>query len=395
MSEKNLDFDTVIDRYNTNSLKFDAIKARKKPSDITPLWVADMDFKISSYIQEAINKQTEHGIFGYSFVDDEYYEVLEKWFKNQYNYEVKKNHTIQTPGIVLAISVAINSFSKEGEGVLIQTPVYYPFKEVIEDTKRKVVDNRLKVDDKGKYSIDFDDFEEKIINEKVKLFILSNPHNPVGRVWKKEELIKLGKICLKHKVLVVSDEIHADFVFEGSHIVFAGISKEFEGITITCTSPSKTFNLAGLQFSNIFISNATLRNKFKKTLNSYGYSQPNIIGLIACKAAYKDGYSWYKAVYNYIKANIEFVNEYIKNNIKDLKVINTQGTYLVWIDFKNLNMSKDKLEDLIVNKAKLWLDNGEMFGETGVNYQRINVATSRKVLEKSLESLKKALNNII
>lgn len=390
MAEKNLDFDRVIDRKNAYCLKYDFAKQRKMPEDVLPLWVADMDFKVSSYIQEAIWNQTEHGIFGYSEVKEEYFEVLKQWMKNHYDWEVERRWLIKTPGIVFALAMAVKAFTKEGDGVLIQQPVYYPFSEVIEDNGRKIVSNTLQQDESGRYGIDFEDFEEKIVKEKIKLFFLCNPHNPVGRVWTKEEMERLGDICYKHHVIVVSDEIHADFVFKGKHHVFASLKEEYKEISIVATSPSKTFNMAGLQVSNIFIANPELKSKFRKQVDAAGYSQLNIMGLVAAKAAYEHGEEWYQAMHQYVSENIGYTRKFIEERIPDIKLVETEGTYLLWLDFRKLNLSENELEELIITKAKLWLDSGRIFGDAGKGFQRINVACARKTLTEALEKLEKA-----
>lgn len=390
MAEKNLDFDRVIDRKNTYCLKYDFAKQRKMPEDVLPLWVADMDFKVSSYIQEAIWNQTEHGIFGYSEVKEEYFEVLKQWMKNHYDWEVERRWLIKTPGIVFALAMAVKAFTKEGDGVLIQQPVYYPFSEVIEDNGRKIVSNTLQQDESGRYGIDFEDFEEKIVKEKIKLFFLCNPHNPVGRVWTKEEMERLGDICYKHHMIVVSDEIHADFVFKGKHHVFASLKEEYKEISIVATSPSKTFNMAGLQVSNIFIANPELKSKFRKQVDAAGYSQLNIMGLVAAKAAYEHGEEWYQAMHQYVSENIGYTRKFIEERIPDIKLVETEGTYLLWLDFRKLNLSENELEELIITKAKLWLDSGRIFGDAGKGFQRINVACARKTLTEALEKLEKA-----
>ncbi len=394
MADKNLDFDTVIDRKNTCSLKYDFAKRRNMPEDVQPLWVADMDFKVSSYIQEALIKQVEHGIFGYSEVQDEYFQVLKGWMSRHYDWQVESEWLIKTPGIVFALAMAVKAFTDEGDGVLIQQPVYYPFSEVIADNGRKLVSNNLVQNEDGKYVIDFEDFEEKIVNEKIKLFFLCNPHNPVGRVWSKEELIRLGDICYKHNVIIVSDEIHADFVFNGKHNVFVNLKDEYKEIAIVATSPSKTFNIAGLQVSNIFIPNKEIKNKFRKQIDAAGYSQLNVMGLVATKAAYEYGDEWYKAMHEYVRENIAYTKQFIEERLPCIKLVKNEGTYLLWLDFRNLNLSESELEDLIINKAKLWLDSGRIFGTSGKGFQRINVACPRQTLEEALIKLEKAVNSI-
>ncbi|MDO4463542.1 MAG: MalY/PatB family protein [Bacillota bacterium] len=391
MAERNLDFDKVIERDNTNCLKYDFRVARGMPADILPLWVADMDFQISSYIQDAIEKQVRHGIYGYSEAGNEYFETVSSWLRQQHGWEVERQWLVKTPGVVFALAMAVKAFTNVGDGVLIQKPVYYPFSGVILDNKRKVVDNTLVLGEDGRYHIDFEDFEEKVVSENVKLFFLCNPHNPVGRVWEREELERLGDICCRHHVIVVSDEIHSDFVWKGKHQVFANLKEEYRDISVTCTAPSKTFNIAGLQVSNIFIPNTRLRHQLKRQLDASGYSQLNAVGIVACDAAYRYGREWYNGVCNYIKENIEYVGRYLEENIPGVKLLRPEGTYLLWLDFRELHLSDAALEDLIIKKAGLWLDSGAIFGDAGKGFQRINAACPRKILEKALNKLEEAV----
>ena len=390
MPEKNLDFDRIIDRRNTKSVKYDLAAKKGMPEDVLPLWVADMDFRVSSYIQEAIARQVEHGVFGYSDTGEEYFEAVKGWMKRHHGWDVEADWLVKTPGVVFALSLAVKAFTEPGDSVLIQQPVYYPFKRVVEVNGRRTISNTL-VYENNKYIMDFEDFEEKIIREKIKLFILCNPHNPVGRVWTEDELVRIGDICQKHHVIVVSDEIHGDFAFKGKHHVFAGLKKEYGEFTVTCTAPSKTFNLAGLQLSNIFISNPELRRAFRRQLDIVGYEEPNIMGMVACEAAYRDGDEWYEAMLEYVAGNIAFTREYVEKNIPGVTMAEHEGTYLVWLDFRQLGMTGEELEEMIVQRARLWLDGGAMFGESGTGFQRVNVACSRKILEEALERMKGAV----
>lgn len=392
MAERNLDFDTVINRKNTNSLKYDCAKRRGKPEDILPLWVADMDFKTSSYIEDAIIQQATHGIYGYSEPSESYFEAVKNWYETHHHWSVSRSWLVKTPGIVFALAMAVRAYTEPGDAVLIMQPVYYPFSEVIQDNGRRIVSSDLTYDEENrKYFIDFADFEEKIRNENVKLFFLCNPHNPVGRVWTKEELQRLGDICLQYNVIVVSDEIHGDFVHKGHHEVLVNIKKEYEKNVITCTAPSKTFNIAGLQISNLFIPNPQLRGKFRKQLDAAGYSQLNAVGLVACEAAYRYGEEWYQGVLKYIQGNIAFLKQYLEENLPQIHLIEPEGTYLVWLDFRGLGISVQEEEELIVKKANLWLDSGAIFGKTGVGFERINVACPRATLKKAFDQLKDAI----
>lgn len=391
MSERNRNFDEVIDRRGSNCLKYDFAKKRGMPEDVLPLWVADMDFKTSSYVEDALVKRAKDAIFGYSEVESEYFESVAGWMKKHHAWSPEESWLIKTPGVVFALAMAVKAYTDAGDNVLIQQPVYYPFSEVITDNGRKIVSNDLYLGEDNKYHIDFEDFEKKIRDNRIKLFFLCNPHNPVGRVWTKEELIRLGDICLKYGVIVVSDEIHNDFIFSGEHNVFASLKKEYEDISVVCTSPSKTFNLASMLISNIFIPNNELKLKFRKQMDAAGISQLSVLGLVATEAAYRDGEEWYQALMKYIKGNIEFVKEYVNQNLKDVKMIDSEGTYLVWLDFRDTEIDADELDRKIIYDAKLWLDSGKIFGDTGKGFQRINVACPRVTLKEALERIKSIL----
>lgn len=391
MPERNLDFDTVINRKNTNCLKYDFAKRRGMPEDVLPLWVADMDFKTSSYVEDAVAKRAHEAIFGYSEVQTDYFEAVKGWMKRHHNWDICERWLIKTPGVVFALAMAVKAYTKEGDSVLIQQPVYYPFSEVIKDNDRTIVSNDLYLGQDNRYHIDFEDFEQKIKDNDVKLFLLCNPHNPVGRVWTKEELEKMGDICLKYGVIVVSDEIHNDFIFEGEHTVFSTIKKEYEDSCVICTAPSKTFNLASMMLSNIFIPNHKLKTRFREQMNAAGMSQLGILGLVACQTAYECGDEWYEAMLKYVKGNIDYVNEYVKENMKDVVVIPTEGTYLVWLDFRKTGLSAEELDQKIIYDAKLWLDSGKIFGQVGCGFQRINVACPRTILTEALDRIKSIL----
>lgn len=386
-------FDEIIDRRNTNSLKYDFALERGMPAEILPLWVADMDFRVADEITEALKTSVEHGIYGYTDTKEDYFFAVRDWYKNNFSWDVKQEWLVKTPGIVFAICAAIHAFTNEQDAVLIQQPVYYPFFLSIERNHRKLVNNPLIYQD-GRYSIDFEDFERKIIEHNVKLFILCSPHNPVGRVWSREELERMGDICLKHGVLVVSDEIHSDFVYEGyKHTVFSSIKKEFAKNSILCTSPSKTFNLAGLQVSNIFIADQERKKKFKYEIAKTGYDEPNILGITAAKAAYTAGKPWLTALKSYLTDNLDFVRTFLKERLPMLHLVEPQGTYLIWIDFRKLGLTEEERHHLIVHKAGLWLDTGTMFGPDGKDFERINIACPRSVLEKALTQLEYAIKN--
>ncbi len=385
-------FDTIIDRKNTNSIKYDFGLERKKREDLLPLWVADMDFSLPDVVLDDIHAAVSHGIFGYSDVKDEYFQTLYRWFDKNFHFQPEREWLVKTPGVVYAIAIAIKAFTKPKDAVLIQQPVYYPFSETIRDNDRIVVNNQLVYED-GSYHIDFDDFEQQIITHKVKLFLLCSPHNPVGRVWTKEELTKLGDICRKHHVIILSDEIHCDFTYPGYvHTMFPTINEDFALNSILCTAPSKTFNLAGLQTSNIFIANQELRKLFLHEVSASGYSQLNTLGLVACQSAYKKGEAWLNELREYLHGNLTFVEEYLRENIPQIKLVKPQGTYLLWLDCSALGLTYKELEHLVIDKARLWLDGGIIFGKASALFERINIACPRSILKQALDQLAHAIN---
>ena len=394
MQQKSLEkinFNIVVNRKNTNCLKYDFAVRRGRPENVLPLWVADMDFKVAPEITQAIEKRVAHGIFGYSEVKEEYFEAVAAWMEQKHGWHVKEDWLVKTPGVVFALAMAVQAFTEPGDAVIIQQPVYYPFSEVIADNGRRIVDNTLELKEDGKYHINFEDFEQKVKENHVKLFLLCSPHNPVGRVWTKEELKKIAAICRKYDVIVVSDEIHEDFVFNGKHQVFADLSEDAKNRTITCTAPSKTFNLAGLQVSNIWIANPELREKFKKQIAAAGYSQLNTLGLTACEAAYRYGGEWHAELLGYLKSNLNFLREFLQTRLPEVKLIEPEGTYLVWLDFGSLGLTEEQREELLTKKAGIWLDSGAIFGAAGEGFERINIACPRSILKDALERIERAV----
>ena len=330
---------------------------------------------------------------GYSESGEEYFAAVAGWHERQFGWKAEAEWLVKTPGIAFAIAAAIRAFTKEGEAVLIQQPVYSPFSEVIKDNNRVVVNSPLILRD-GHYEIDFADFEDKIITGQVKLFLLCSPHNPVGRVWQEEELRRIGEICLKHRVLVVSDEIRSDFVYSGhQHRVFSALTADLAEITITCTSPSKTFNLAGLQISNVFIANRDLKERFMAAIPDTGYSQINQKGLAACQAAYQTGAEWLDQLKEYLRGNLIFVREYLKKNLPEIKLIEPEGTDLLWLDFRSLQMTEAQRAQLLMKDAAIWSDSGAVFGSDGEGFEHINLACPRAVLHQSLIRLEKVVHN--
>ena len=388
------DFDRIVDRRNTDCLKYDFAVQRGRPKDVLPFWVADMDFSIAQEIEDALVKRCQHGIFGYSEATEGYFAALQNWYLKHFHWQVQRPWLIKTPGVVFALAMAVKAFTEPGDGVLVQQPVYYPFTEVIRDNDREVVNAPLALVN-GHYEIDFADLEQKLANPKVKLMFLCSPHNPVGRVWTKEELLKVGDLCLKYNVITVSDEIHSDFVWDDNvHTPFATLGEEYQQNCIVCTAPSKTFNLAGLQVSNIFIPNQKLRRAFRKQIDAAGYSQLNTLGLVACQAAYAYGEEWLTQVKAYIRSNITFVDDYLKQNLPQIKMLPIEGTYLVWLDCSAFGMTADEREHWLWHEAKLWLDGGGIFGKEGEAFERINVACPRATLLQGLEQLKAAVEGL-
>ncbi|MDO5786928.1 MAG: MalY/PatB family protein [Phascolarctobacterium sp.] len=388
------DFDKIVDRRNTDCLKHDFAVQRGRPQDVLPFWVADMDFPIAEEITDALVKRCQHGIFGYSEATDPYFDALQKWYNKHFHWQVQRPWLIKTPGVVFALAMAVKAFTEPGEGVLVQQPVYYPFTEVIRDNGREVVNSPLVLIN-GHYEMDFADLEQKLADTKVKLMFLCSPHNPVGRVWSEAELRKVGDLCLEYNVITVSDEIHSDFVWDDNvHTPFATLGKEYEQNCIVCTAPSKTFNLAGLQVSNIFIPNQKLRHALRKQIDAAGYSQLNTLGLVACQAAYTYGEEWLTQVKAYIRSNIAFVEQYLVEQLPQIKMLPIEGTYLVWLDCSALGMTAAEREQWLWHEAKLWLDGGGIFGVEGEPYERINVACPRATLLKGLEQLKAAVEGL-
>lgn len=384
-------FDRVYDRKNTNSLKYDCAAARGKSGDLLPLWVADMDFRAPDAVLRAIKEKAEHGIFGYSEPDKNYYAALYGWFSDRHGWETVPEKFTVTCGVVFSICALIRALTNAGDAVIICQPVYYPFAESVTDNGRRLVVSQLKNDD-GFYTVDFADFEKKIAENNVKMFILCNPHNPVGRVWTREELERLGDICLEHGVFVVSDEIHSDFVYgKNRHVVFPTVKKEYAQSCAVCTAPTKTFNLAGLHIANTYIENDALRQKFIRELDKVGFSQPNIMGLVACRAAYRYGGEWLDALKRYLESNLNSVRQYVKG-LKGVSLTEPQGTYLIWLDCRALNLSDGELSALFEDKAKLWVDAGTVFGAGGSGFMRINIACPQATLEAAFTGLERALN---
>lgn len=384
-------FDEIIPRRGTSCLKYDFAAERGYPEDVLPFWVADMDFRTAQPIIDELTRRVQHGIFGYTDPGPDYRAALSRWMTEQHSYTPAAGSLVMTPGVVFALAMAVQSFTAPGDAILIQQPVYYPFGAIIRENDRQLVNCPLALRD-GHYEIDFVKFEQCIVKSNVKLFLLCNPHNPVGRVFTREELSTLATICLQHHVLIVADEIHHDFVRPGfRHTTLASLSADIAQHTITCTAPSKTFNLAGLQCSNIFIENPALRQKFRRTIDRAGYSQPNALGLFAAQAAYEKGLPWLTELRAYLEENLARTKEFLARELPRVTLIEPEGTYLLWLDFRAYDLSAKALDDLIVHKAKLWLDSGHIFGADGDGFERLNIACPWQTLERGLEQLAAAL----
>lgn len=384
------DFDTPIDRTHTWSIKHDFKKENGKADDILPLWVADMDFRSPDSVVEALKKAVDHGIFGYSRADESYFDAVAAWYQKRHHLTLQPEWMTCTPGIVFALSIAVRAFTQEGDAVLIQPPVYHPFSRTILRNKRTLVENPLVLKD-GHYEMDLEDLEQKVLDEHVKLMILCNPHNPVGRVWTREELTALADICLRHHVYVISDEIHGDFVWQGhEQTPYASISEEACLHSMMCTAPSKTFNLAGMATSNLFIPDPEMRRKFRSELLDVGQENMNRLGLFACRAAYEGGGEWLDQLIGYLAGNLALVRDFCKNRVPQIQLVEPEGTYLAWLDCRELGMTDDELMAFFSNEAKVWLDPGTHSGEQGSGFMRFNLGSSRSVIAQALDQIEAA-----
>lgn len=386
-------FETVHERNNTKSVKWDQLKEVFNATDILPMWVADMDFKSPDEVNEAIIERAKHGIYGYTVMDDEVNNSIINWVKNRHHWEIDSEWLSFSPGVVTSLHLAVQAFTEENDNIIVQTPVYTPFYKVIEAHGRNVIKNPLVLKE-NKYEIDFDDFEQKIIDNNVKAFISCSPHNPTCRVWTKEELEKIAGICLKHDVLIISDEIHADLVYAGvQHIPIASLSNEIAKNTITCMSPTKTFNLAGLQASYIVTPDAGKREIMDTYLEKQGVNRLNTIGNIALEAAYKHGEKWLNELMEVIEGHRNYIKEKLESETKELKVIDSEGTYLLWVDCSALEMDPEELQKFMIEKAKVGLNAGLGYGPEGGQFMRINMACPRATIEEGVKRIIEAVNN--
>lgn len=387
-----MNFEDKINRKNTNSIKWDGHEKFKVHPDAIPLWVADMDFKTLPEITRALNKQVDFGVYGYAFEPESYFESIIGWMKRRHHWDIQKDWILTTPGVVSGLNACLLALSEENDSVLIQEPVYHPFKNSIIYNKRIPVINELIRKDTH-YSIDFNDFENKIIENNVKMFILCSPHNPVGRVWLKEELIQMADICHKYNVIVVSDEIHMDFVYKGhEHHVLVNLKPDYQDFVITLVAPSKSFNLAAFKVSQLITPNLSFKKRIEHEYERLGFHGHNTFGLLACEVAYRSGDQFMDEVLEYIYQNIQFIKEYIKENISVIKVMDIEGTYLLWLDMSALQLKQNELIEFLDQKAHLWFNDGSLFGESGNGFVRMNCATQRDVIKQALEQLRNAIN---
>jgi cystathionine beta-lyase len=387
------DFDELIQRKNTHSVKFDYTREYFGTSDLIPMWVADMDFRTPDFIMEAIRRRTEHGILGYSIRPDSFYQAIINWYRQRQGWAIERDWILFSPGVVAALSMAVNAFTREGEKVIVQPPVYHPFFSVVRDNKRELVYNKL-VEDKGHYSMDLDDLKQKMDPE-TKLLILSHPHNPVGRVWSPGELKELADICLENDVLILSDEIHSDLVFQPHiHTPLSTLSDEIANITVTCVAASKTFNLAGLSSSVVIISNEELCARFGHEIQKGHLHMGNIFGTIAMETAYSQGGNWLDQLLAYLKGNADLLKDYTEANLPGIRVRSPEATYLAWLDMRNLGMKSKQLREFMKREARIGCNDGPSFGPGGTGFQRLNFACPRSTLQKALHQLKQAVEKI-
>ena len=379
------DFNKVVNRHSTANIKYDLRGKFFGKDDVVPMWVADMDFETPEFIREAVIKRAQHPIYGYSYRPKPYYQSIVDWVKNRHNWNIATDWIVYSPGIVPALNFSTLAFTNKGDNIIVQPPVYFPFFSAVTDNNRVQLTNKLLLEN-GKYVIEFDDFERKA--KEAKMFFLSSPHNPVGRVWTKEELLRLGEICVQNNVIIISDEIHNDLILpDYKHIPMASLSSEIADITVTCIAPSKTFNIAGLATSSAIISNKSLRDKFEQIVVRYHLSLGNVFGAVASEAGYRHGAIWVDELMHYVGKNFEEVGQALLKTKGKIELIQPEATYLAWLDFRNTGYNDKQIKDILVNKAGLGLSHGPVFGEGGQGFQRMNLAAPRSLVIEAIERL--------
>ena len=387
------DFDKIIDRKGSGALKYDALKERYGRDDLIPLWVADLDFETPDFITDALRKRLEHSLFGYTVTPKELWTTIAKWIYDHHGWKVSEDWITFIPGVMKGVGSVVNVFVKPDEKVIIQPPVYFPFRLTPQGNEREVVFNPLKRVEGGSYEIDFDHLAS-VADDKCRLLILSNPHNPAGICWSRETLVRLADFCYERNIIVISDEIHCDLVlFDNKHIPFATVSDKAAEISITFGAPSKTFNTAGIVNSYAIVPNDTLRRRFFKWLEANEFNEPPIFSTLSIIAAFKNGEEWRRQLISYIEDNVRFVEDYFKANIPSIKPVRPQATFLVWLDCRELGLDHKGLIDLFVNKARLALNDGETFGPGGEGFMRLNVGAPRAILKAALERLAKTVED--
>ncbi|MEI6047541.1 MAG: PatB family C-S lyase [Bacteroidota bacterium] len=385
-------FDEPVNREGTNCIKYDRREDTFGVKDIIPMWVADMDFNTPDFIVKSLQNRVNHEIYGYSSRPPEYFLSIIEWFKTRHNLPIEKEWISFSPGIVPALNICTLAFTQPGDSIIVQPPVYFPFFSAVESHGRKLIHNRL-TESEGKWVMDYDSLIASI-DEKTKMIIISNPHNPVGRAWTPEELNKLADICLKNNILIISDEIHCDLVLPGfRHIPFASLSEKIAENTITCIAPSKTFNLAGLSTSSVIISNPVLRKSFSRIVENLHIGSGNIFGTIASVAAYSQGHQWLDALLDYIDHNIDFVEDYCRKMIPEIIPVQPEATYMIWLDCRKFGMTGKELQNFFVNKAGIGMNEGSTFGPGGEGFMRMNLATTHQTVIKAMEQIETAVSS--
>lgn len=386
-------FDEIIDRRGTDSFKYDGLEMFFGSGEILPLWVADMDFRTPDFIMAAIRKRLDHEILGYTFRNDSFYDAIIGWVKRRHNWEIKKEWISFSPGVVSALTASVMAFTEPGDKVIVQTPVYFPFFESVRGVKRRLIENPLKMID-GRYTFDLEDLEAKI-DKKTKMLLLCNPHNPGGMVWTKEELKGLSAICSQHNIMVVSDEIHSDLLFDHQiHTPFAMLSEEAAMHSIVTMAPSKTFNLAGLSTSFVVIPHTETMQEYEKLMRTLHVHMGNIPGMVALEAAYRQGDEWLQEMMAYVQENYRMLEAFFSTHLPRVKVMRPEATYLVWLDFRDYGMNDRQLSKFMVEKAKVGLNNGGRFGRPGDGFMRINLGCPRSVLGEGLTRIREAFSQL-